>query len=145
MLFEELTMERSLVLVKPDAMQRNLGCTILSRFESKGLKLVALRMLHVDEALAKKHYAVHADKPFFAGLITFITSYPILAAVYKGENAVEEIRKTMGSTDPKKAQPGTVRHDFGLDIERNSVHGSDSRENAEKEISLFFAKKEIFE
>ena len=137
-------MEKSLVLVKPDAMQRNLGCTILSRFEAKGLKLIALKMLHVDEALAKKHYAVHAEKSFFPGLITYITSYPILAAVYEGENAVENIRKIMGSTDPKKAEPGTIRRDFGLDIERNATHGSDSRENAEKEIALFFTKKEIF-
>jgi nucleoside-diphosphate kinase len=137
-------MEKSLVLVKPDAMQRNLGCTVLSRFESKGLKLIALRMLHVDEALAKRHYAVHAGKPFFPGLITYITSYPILAAVYEGENAVDNIRKIMGATDPKKAEPGTIRHDFGLDIERNSVHGSDSKENAEKEISLFFAGRDVF-
>jgi nucleoside-diphosphate kinase len=137
-------MEKSLVLVKPDAMERNLGCTVLSRFESKGLKLVALKMLHVDEALAKRHYAVHASKPFFSGLIKYITSYPILAAVFEGENAVENIRKIMGSTDPKKAEPGTIRRDFGLDIERNAIHGSDSKENAEKEINLFFTKKEIF-
>jgi nucleoside-diphosphate kinase len=137
-------MERSLVLVKPDAMQRNLGCTVLSRFEEKGMKLVALRMLRVDDALAKRHYAVHSAKPFFAGLITYITSYPILAAVYEGENAVEAIRKIMGSTDPKKAEAGTIRRDFGIDIERNSIHGSDSKENAEKEINLFFRKDQLF-
>jgi nucleoside-diphosphate kinase len=138
-------MERSLVLIKPDAMERNLGCTILSRIESRGLKLVALKMLHVDRDLSHKHYAMHVDKPFFNGLIAFITSAPIIAAVFQGENAVEAIRNAMGVTDPVQAVPGTIRRDFGLNIERNSVHGSDSKENAEREISLFFKPGEIFD
>jgi nucleoside-diphosphate kinase len=137
-------MERTLILVKPDATQRNLGGAILQRLEAAGLRLAALKMLHVDEKLANKHYAVHAGKPFFNDLIAYITSYPIIAAVFEADNAVELARKTMGSTDPKKADAGTIRKDFGLDIQRNSVHGSDSRENAAFEISLYFSPKEIF-
>jgi len=136
-------MDRTLVLVKPDAMERNLGGAILARLESAGLKIVALKMLRVDEALANKHYAIHAGKPFFKDLIAYITSYPIIAAVFEGPNAVEVARKTMGSTDPKKAEPGTIRKDFGKDIQCNSVHGSDSAENAEIEINLYFKKNEI--
>lgn len=138
-------MERSLVLIKPDAMERNLGCTILSRIESRGMRLVALKLLHVDKKLANKHYSMHVGKPFFNGLIDFITSRPIIAAVFKGENAVEAIRNIMGATDPSKAAAGTIRRDFGLNIEHNSVHGSDSKENAEREISLFFKDNEIFD
>jgi nucleoside-diphosphate kinase len=136
-------MDRTLVLVKPDAMERNLGGAILARLEASGLKMVALKMLHVDEALANKHYAVHVNKPFFKDLIAYITSYPIIAAVFEGKYAVETARKTMGATDPKKAEPGTIRRDFGLDIQRNAVHGSDSPENAEIEIKLYFTPKEI--
>ncbi|MCR4392934.1 MAG: nucleoside-diphosphate kinase [Dehalococcoidales bacterium] len=138
-------MDRTLILVKPDAMQRNLGGTILARFESAGLKMVALKMLKIDEDLARKHYAVHVDKPFFKDLVEYITSYPVIAAVFQGQNAVEVARKTMGATDPRKAEPGTIRKDFGVDIQRNSVHGSDSPENAEKEISLYFTQKEIYQ
>ena len=137
-------MERSLVLIKPDGMQRGLGGTIIGRLEKRGLKLAALKMLHMDKALAKKHYAVHRDKPFFEGLVDYITTAPIIAAVFEGEGAVELIRKIMGATDPAKAEAGTIRRDFGLDIERNAVHGSDSVETAEKEIKLFFAEDEIF-
>ena len=136
-------MQRSLVLVKPDAMKRQLAGKIVGRFQEKGLKLVALKMMQVDEALAKRHYAVHDGKPFFKSLIEYITSTPIVAVVFEGENAVELIRKTMGSTDPEKAEKGTIRADFGIDIQNNSVHGSDSPENAEKEINLFFKKAEI--
>jgi len=136
-------MQRSLVLVKPDAMKRQLAGKIVGRFQEKGLKLVALKMMQVDEALAKRHYAVHDGKPFFKSLIEYITSTPIVAVVFEGENAVELIRKTMGSTDPAKAEKGTIRADFGIDIQNNSVHGSDSPENAEKEINLFFKKAEI--
>jgi len=136
-------MERTLVLVKPDAMERNLGGQILARLEKTGLKMVALKMLKVDNALANKHYGIHAGKPFFKDLIEYITSYPIIAAVFQGENAVETARKAMGATDPKKADAGTIRKDFGLDIQRNSTHGSDSKENAEIEISLYFKKNEI--
>jgi nucleoside-diphosphate kinase len=136
-------MDRTLILVKPDAMERNLGGAILARLESAGLKLVALKVLKVDVALANEHYAIHTGKPFFKDLIDYITSYPIIAAVFAGENAVEVARKTMGATNPQKAEAGTIRRDFGIDLQRNSVHGSDSAENAEKEISLFFSKKEI--
>jgi nucleoside-diphosphate kinase len=137
-------MERSLVLIKPDAMNRNLSGAILACFEQRGLKTVGLKMLHMDEALAKRHYAVHEGKPFFADLIKYITSTPIVAIVFEGDNAIELIRKTMGATDPKKADKGTIRADFGLDIQNNAVHGSDSPENAVKEIKLFFKDKEIF-
>jgi len=137
-------MERSLVLIKPDAIKRRLGGTIISRLEQKGLRVVGLKMLHMDEALASRHYAIHADKPFFKDLIKYITSTPIIAIVFEGEGAVEVIRKTMGATNPAKAEPGTIRRDFGLDIQQNAVHGSDSLETAEKEIKLFFKDSEIF-
>ena len=137
-------MEKSLVLIKPDAMQRNLAGKIISRLEEAGLKLSALKMLHMDKELAQRHYAIHRDKPFFANLVSYITSAPIVALVLSGENAVTLIRETMGPTDPAKAQSGTIRGDFGLDIERNSVHGSDSPQNAEEEIKIFFGKDEIF-
>ena len=137
-------MERSLVLIKPDAMQRNLAGTIINRLEGQGLKLVALKMLHLDEALAQRHYAIHRDKPFFDGLVKYISSAPIVAAVFEGEKVVEVARKLMGATDPAKAEPGTIRGDFGLDIEHNTIHGSDSVKTAEEEIKLFFAEDEIF-
>jgi nucleoside-diphosphate kinase len=137
-------MERSLVLVKPDAMERGLAGAIIARLQGEGLKLVALKMLHVDRDLADRHYAVHQGKPFFKDLLDYITSTPIVAAAFEGEKAVERIRKIMGATDPAKAAPGTIRKDFGLDLTRNSIHGSDSPENGVKEVSLFFTKKEIF-
>ena len=137
-------MEKSLVLIKPDAMQRGLAGTIITRLEKQGLKLVAIRMLHLDKALARRHYAIHKDKPFFNGLVDYISSTPIVAAVFEGEGAIAVIRKTMGATDPAKAEAGTIRGDFGVDIEHNSVHGSDSAETAEKEIKLFFPEDEIF-
>ncbi len=138
-------MERSLVLIKPDAMQRKLAGAVISRLEGKGLKLVALKMLHLDKTLASRHYAIHADKPFFEDLIKYIISTPIVAAVFEREGAVEAIRKIMGATDPDKAESGTIRKDFGLDIQRNAVHGSDSTETAKKEMELFFTGKEIFD
>ena len=137
-------MERSLVLIKPDAMQRRLAGTIISRLEKQGLKLVALKMLHLDKTLAQQHYAVHKDKPFFNNLVDYISSAPIVAAVFEGKKAVEIIRKTMGSTDPAQAEAGTIRGDFGLDIGRNTVHGSDSLETAKEEIRLLFSKDEMF-
>ena len=137
-------MERSLVLIKPDAMQRNLAGTIINRLEGQGLRLVALKMLHLDEALAQRHYAIHRDKPFFDGLVRYISSAPIVAAVFEGEKAVEVARKLMGATDPAKAESGTIRGDFGLDIEHNTIHGSDSVKTAEEEIKLFFTEDEIF-
>ncbi len=138
-------MERSLVLIKPDAMERGLAGTIIGRLQGEGLNLVALRMLHMDRALAERHYAVHRDKPFFKDLVDYIISTPIVAAVFEGRGAVERIRTIMGATDPARAAAGTVRKDFGLDVQRNSTHASDSPENAEKEISLFFDKNEIFD
>ena len=137
--------ERSLVLIKPDAIQRGLAGTIISRLERQGLKLIALKMLHMDRALAERHYAIHKDKPFFNGLVNYISSTPVIAIVFEGEKAVEVIRKTMGATDPAKAEAGTIRGDFGLDIERNVVHGSDSIETAREEIRLFFSADEIFD
>ena len=137
-------MERSLVLIKPDAIHRGLVGTIIARLEKRGLKLVTIKMLHLDKALAKRHYAIHADKPFFNGLVEYISSAPIIASIFEGKKAVEVIRETMGATDPAKAEAGTIRGDLGLDIENNSVHGSDSVENAEEEIKLFFAEDEIF-
>ncbi len=136
-------MERSLVLIKPDAMQRHLAGVIISRLEKRGLKIVAMKLLRMDKALAQKHYAVHKDKPFFNDLVEFITSTPIIAAVFEGDRAIEAIRQTMGATDSVKAAPGTIRGDYGLDIQMNLVHGSDSAENAEREIKLFFSPKEI--
>ena len=136
-------MERSLVLIKPDAMKRGLAGIIIARLEKRGLKIVAIKMLQMHEALAQKHYAVHKDKPFFNDLVEFITSTPIIAAVFEGDRAIEAIRQTMGATDAVKAAPGSIRGDFGLDIQQNLVHGSDSPENAEREINLFFSPKEI--
>jgi nucleoside-diphosphate kinase len=137
-------MERSLVLIKPDAMERGLAGAVIGRIQGEGLKLTALRMLHIDKDLAERHYAIHKEKAFFQELVEYITSTPIVAAVFEGKGAVERIRKLMGSTDPAKAAPGTIRKDYGVDLTRNTIHGSDSPENAEKEIALFFKKNEIF-
>ena len=138
-------MERSLVLIKPDAIQRGLAGEIISRLERRGLKIVAMKMLHMDKALAQRHYAVHKGKAFFDGLVDFISSSPIIAIVFQGKNAVEVVRQMMGETDPSKAQSGTIRGDFAIDIGHNLIHGSDSLENASKEIDLFFSKEEIFD
>ena len=137
-------MEKSLVLIKPDAMQRGVIGAIITRLEKQGLKLIALKILHLDKTLARQHYAAHKDKPFFEGLVNYISSAPIVAAVFEGEKAVEVIRKAMGATDPAKSEKGTIRGDFGLDIEHNTIHGSDSVETAEKEVKLFFTDNEIF-
>jgi nucleoside-diphosphate kinase len=137
-------MERSLVLIKPDAIQRGLVGTIVNRLEKVGLKLVAAKMLHMDKELAQRHYAIHRDKPFFNSLVNYITSAAIIAIIFEGEKAVEVIRQTMGATDPAKAEAGTIRGDFGLDIEHNTIHGSDSIETAREEIKLFFREDEIF-
>jgi nucleoside-diphosphate kinase len=137
-------MERSLVLVKPIATERGLAGAIIARLQKAGLRLIALRMLHMDKAMAEKHYAVHKGKPFFKDLVEHITSKPIVAAVFEGEDAIKNIRTLVGNTDPAKAAPGTIRKDFGIDIQRNSTHASDSPENAEKEIAIFFKKNELF-
>ena len=137
-------MEKSLVLVKPYAMSRGFATIILSRFEVAGLQLVALKMTRMDKALAERHYAIHRDKFFFHDLVDYITSGPIVAAVFQGEDAVTRIRQLMGATDPGAAEAGTIRKEFGVDIRRNATHASDSVPNAEKEISLFFKKGEIY-
>ena len=136
-------MEKSLVLIKPDGIQRGLAGKIISRLERRGLKIVAMKMLWMDKELARKHYAVHINKPFFNDLISFITSSPIIAIVFEGSKAVEVIRQTMGDTNAAKASAGTIRGDYGIDLQQNLVHGSDSLENAAKEISIFFSENEI--
>jgi nucleoside-diphosphate kinase len=138
-------MERSLVLIKPDAIQRGLAGEIISRLEKKGLKIVAMKMMHMDKNLAQRHYTIHKGKAFFDDLVNFITSSPIIAIVFQGKNTVEIIRQMMGETDPAKAVNGTIRGDLGIDIGHNLVHGSDSLENASKEIELFFSAEEIFD
>jgi nucleoside-diphosphate kinase len=137
-------MERSLVLIKPDAMARGLAGVIIGRLQGAGLKLIGLKMLQMDKKLAEKHYAIHKGKTFFNDLVEYIISTPIVAAVFEGEGAIERIRTLMGATDPAKAVPGTIRKDYGLDIQRNATHASDSPENAEKEIAIFFKKNELF-
>lgn len=136
-------MQKTLVLLKPDALQRGLVGEIISRLEGKGLKIIALKMLQVDEELAKRHYQIHKDKSFFQGLVKHITSSPIIAAIFEGENAVDVVRRTMGETDPALALPGTIRGDLALDIGRNLIHGSDSEQTAEEEINIFFSEEEI--
>ena len=136
-------MQQTLVLVKPDAMQRGLAGEIISRLERRGLKIVAMKMLQMDQDLAQRHYAVHEGKAFFPGLIEYITSCPIIAIVFEGPRAIEAVRNTMGATDPVKAAGGTIRGDLALEMGRNLVHGSDSEENAAVEISLFFSPEEI--
>ena len=137
-------MQKTLVLLKPDALQRCLVGEIISRIERRGLKLVAMKMLHMDDELAKRHYQIHKDKSFFQGLLNYITSGPIIAAVFEGEDAVEIVRRTMGETNPSMALPGTIRGDLALDIGRNLIHGSDSEQTAKSEIDIFFSKEEIF-
>lgn len=136
-------MERTLVLIKPDALQRGLSGTIIARLEARGLKLVAIKLMQVGSELAQQHYGEHSEKPFFPGLVKFITSSPIIAMVLEGIEAVSIVRNSMGETNPKNAAPGTIRGDFALDMGRNLIHGSDSMESARKEIELFFANTEI--
>jgi nucleoside-diphosphate kinase len=137
-------MERSLVLIKPGAMERGLAGVIIGRIQGAGLKLIGLKMLHLDKALAEKHYAVHKGKSFYNDLVEYITSAPIVAAAFEGEKAIERIRTLMGATDPAKATSGTIRKDFGLDVQRNATHASDSPENGVIEIANFFKKNELF-
>ena len=135
--------ERTLVLLKPDAVQRGLVGTIISRLEGRGLLLAAMKLLHMDQALASRHYEAHVERPFFPGLVDFITSGPLVAMVLQGPNAVEMVRNTMGATNPIQSAPGTIRGDLATDIGRNLVHGSDSLEAAQREIALFFEESEI--
>lgn len=138
-------MEQTLVLLKPDAIQRRLMGRIISRFEEKGLKIVAMKMMQVTRELAERHYAEHRGKPFFEELVSFITSAPIVAMVVEGPKAVETVRRMMGKTDPLEADPGTIRGDYGLSITMNLIHGSDSPATAAREIPIFFAPEEILD
>jgi len=130
--------ETTLVLVKPDGVRRGLIAEVIGRIERKKLKIVGLRMMTVDEDLAKRHYEEHVDKPFFGELISFITSGPIVAIAVQGEEAISVVRTLMGATDPKKAAPGTLRGDFGLEVTENIVHGSDGPDSAKRELGLYF-------
>ena len=136
-------MQRTLVLMKPDAMQRGLAGEILSRLERRGLRIAALRLFQMDEAMARRHYGEHEGKPFYEGLISYITACPIIAAVLEGSDAVNVVRGTIGATNPAEAEPGTIRGDLALETGRNLVHGSDSPESAKREIALFFREDEL--
>jgi nucleoside-diphosphate kinase len=138
-------MERTLVLVKPDGVQRGLIGEIISRFEQRGLKLVAAKFVKVDLQLAETHYAVHKGKPFYDGLVKFITSSPVIAMVWEGPNVIAAVRQTVGATNPTAAAPGTIRHDLAIQTGRNLTHASDSPENAAAEIALWFKPDEIIE
>ena len=135
--------ERTLVLIKPDAMQRRLAGQILERFEQRGLEIRAAKLVLVEEALAGEHYAEHREKPFFAELVEFITSSPTLALVLEGESAIQVVRTTMGATNPVESAPGTIRGDLALAMPDNLVHGSDSPASAEREIALWFSDGEL--
>lgn len=136
-------MERTFLAIKPDAVQRGLISEVIGRIERKGFKLVGMKLMQVTPELAKKHYGEHEGKPFFNGLITYITSSPIVAMVWEGKDVVGTMRKVMGATNPANADVGTIRGDLGIDMGRNIIHGSDSPESAKREISLFFAEEEL--
>ncbi|MFP4218726.1 MAG: nucleoside-diphosphate kinase [Salinarchaeum sp.] len=137
--------ERTFVMVKPDAVQRGLTGKVISRLEDRGLKLVGAKFTQLDEALAEEHYGEHADKPFFEDLVEFITAGPVMAMVWEGQDATRQVRRMMGATDPAEAAPGTIRGDFGLDLGRNVIHGSDHEDPGanEREIALFFDEDEL--
>jgi nucleoside-diphosphate kinase len=136
-------MERTLVILKPDAIQRGLIGPIITRLEQRGLRFAAMKLMQISPDLAARHYAIHKGKPFYEGLVQFITSGPVVAAVIEGKDAINIVRKTLGATSPANAEPGTIRADFGLEIGRNLVHGSDGPDTAAYEIPLFFAEDEI--
>ena len=136
-------MERTFVMIKPDGVQRRLIGKIIERFERAGLKVVAMKFMAVSKEMAEKHYEIHRGKPFYEGLIKYITSGPVVAMVIEGQNAIERVRMLVGSTDPQKAMPGTIRGDFCQHIGRNAIHASDGKETAEKEIALWFSNDEI--
>ncbi len=135
--------EQTFLMVKPDGVQRGLVGNVISRLENKGFKLVALKMIYIDSDLAARHYGEHKGKPFYEGLIEFITSAPVVAMVWEGDNIVEMVRSLIGATDPGKAAPGTMRGDLAVFMGKNIVHGSDSLESAKREIKLFFSENEI--
>lgn len=138
-------MERTLVLVKPDGVQRALIGEVISRLERRGLQLVAAKFMQVSKPLAETHYAIHKGKPFYDGLIVYITSAPVMAMVWEGPNAVAAVRQTMGATRPTEAAPGSLRHDFALEVGRNLTHASDTIENGGKEVALWFKDEELVE
>ncbi len=137
-------MERTLILVKPDAMQRGLAGEIISRLERRGLRIAAMRLFHMETSVARKHYAEHEGKPFYEGLIEYITASPIVAAVFEGTGAVDLVRNTIGATNPANADTGTIRGDLGVETGRNLIHGSDSLESAKREIALFFEDDQLY-
>lgn len=136
-------MEKTFLMVKPDGVQRNLIGEIVQRFEKKGFKLVGAKLMNISTELAEKHYGEHKEKPFFGELVEFITSGPVFAMVWEGENVISTARNMMGTTNPAEAAPGTVRGDYGMTVGKNIIHGSDSPESAEREINLFFDEKEL--
>ena len=140
-----VSVERTLVLVKPDGVQRHLVGEVITRFERRGLHLVGLKLLRMDRDLAERHYAEHRGKPFFAGVIDFITSAPVVAMVWEGDDAVAQVRTMMGATNPSAAAPGSIRGDLAVSIGNNVVHGSDSPERAAEEVALFFESGELVE
>jgi len=136
-------MEKTFIALKPDAVQRGVIGDIITRFERKGFKLVGMKFMQVTRQMAETHYGEHKDKPFFGGLVDFITSSPIVAMAWEGNNVVAEARKMMGATNPKDSAPGTIRGDFAVDLGRNIIHGSDSVESAERELGIFFADGDL--
>lgn len=136
-------MEKTLIIVKPEGVQRGLVGEVLSRFESKGLKLAGLKIMKISRSLAEEHYGIHRGKPFYEGLVSHITSSPVVVGVLEGPNVISIVRTLVGATNPVEAAPGTIRGDFGLEIGFNMVHASDSPETAEKEVSLFFNSNEL--
>lgn len=138
-------MEKSFVMIKPDAVERRLMGKILTKFEEKGLQIIAAKMMLIDEELAKQHYGEHSEKPFFKSLVEYITSAPVLAMVIQGDECISVIRKIVGATNPKEAELGTIRGDYGMDTGRNIIHASDAPESAKREISLFFDESEIMD
>lgn len=138
-------MEKTFAMIKPDAVQRGLTGEILKRYEQKGLRIAGMKIMNVTEDLAKQHYAEHVNKPFFPGLLEYITSGPVVALVLEGKNAVAEVRKMNGATNPLEAACGTIRGDFAQEVGRNVVHGSDSVESAAKEIAIYFAPEEVLD
>ncbi len=136
-------MEKTFLMVKPDGVQRNLVGEIISRFEKKGFQLVGAKLMNISKELAEEHYGEHKERPFFGELVDFITSGPVFAMVWQGENVISTARQMMGATNPAEAASGTIRGDFGLTVGKNVIHGSDSPESAEREIGLFFKKEEL--
>ena len=136
-------MDRTLVIVKPDGVQRGLVSEVLGRLEKRGLRIAGLKLMRIDEQTAHRHYEEHAGKPFFQGLVSFITSGPVVVAVFEGPQAQAVVRKTMGATNPVDSPPGSIRGDLALDLGRNIIHGSDSAESAEREIGIFFRPEEV--